>query len=453
MASIAERLPSSRELLRWYSRIVWFSGLLAIMIFGMAAIAITANHRRVLALPTQLTPWFMMASAFMASTFAEIEDPLIRRRCGAALALAVGGLMAVAAIEWFLPLNSLWRRDWTSGPFNILFWLFVVPFVREKGTGLRPSIDATLTRWFGPVDNRHDSATRRREEEIRDAAFAEERNRLARDLHDSIKQEIFAIHTSTATAQERFERDPAGARAALEQVRASARDAMTEMEALLDRLHAQPLENTGLTAALQKQCEAVQIRTGAEVTCKIVNLPKSASLPPDAHEAILRVAQEALSNAARHARATRIDVELAPYGTRLRLRVEDNGNGLDRDHWPHGMGVANMRARTHAVGGDFSLASRPGKGTIVRIEIPVLMTGLASTSDSKLTRAFVKAVPWLIVSPMAVLAVAAWWEVAKDEHVGREARHFGAVLLVILAASIVRPYWPQISRWLQKHIK
>jgi signal transduction histidine kinase len=90
------------------------------------------------------------------------------------------------------------------------------------------------------------------EERIRAAAAQEERNRLARDLHDSIKQQIFVIQTAAATAQARFEADPAGAASAVEQVRSSAREAMTEMEVMLDQWRASPLENTGLVEALRR---------------------------------------------------------------------------------------------------------------------------------------------------------------------------------------------------------
>ena len=100
---------------------------------------------------------------------------------------------------------------------------------------------------------------------IRDAASQEERHRLARDLHDSIKQQIFAIQTAAATAEQRLEHDQTGVGDALTLVRGSAREAMTEMEAMLDQLRAAPLDNAGLAAALRKQCDAVGFRTGAAV--------------------------------------------------------------------------------------------------------------------------------------------------------------------------------------------
>jgi signal transduction histidine kinase len=215
-----------------------------------------------------------------------------------------------------------------------------------------------------------DQLRSRYEEQIRAAARLEERNRLARDLHDSIKQQIFVIQTAAATAQARFEGDGAGARQALEQVRDSAREAMTEMEAMLHQMSAASLENAGLVEALRKHCEAVGFRTGAKVDFQLGDLPEAGSFAPGAHEAFLRTAQEALSNAARHARARKITVSLGTAGHEVRLRVEDDGAGFDTAHAPRGQGIANMRARAEEFGGSFELDSRPGNGTSVAIAIP-----------------------------------------------------------------------------------
>jgi len=100
---------------------------------------------------------------------------------------------------------------------------------------------------------------------IRQAARQEERARLARDLHDAVKQQLFVIQTAAATVEQRFEADRAGAQAALAQVRASARDALAEMEVMLEQLQAVPIGNAGLVASLKQQCEVLAFRTGADV--------------------------------------------------------------------------------------------------------------------------------------------------------------------------------------------
>ena len=207
------------------------------------------------------------------------------------------------------------------------------------------------------------------DEHIRQIARREERARLARDLHDAVKQQLFVIQTAAATAQTRFDDDAEGAREAVTQVRTAAREATTEMEALLDELQAAPMENTGLIEALKKQCEALALRTGAEVSFEPGMLPPAGSLRPGTHDTIYRVAQEALANVARHARATRVVVSMQSSATRLVLRVSDNGAGVDAGLPQKGMGITNMRERAAEVGGH--LLIRPGSpGTEVVLSVP-----------------------------------------------------------------------------------
>jgi signal transduction histidine kinase len=208
------------------------------------------------------------------------------------------------------------------------------------------------------------------ERQIREAARQEERNRLARDLHDSIKQQIFVIQTAAATVEARFDDDRNGARQAVEQIRASAREAATEMHVMLDQLRAVPLEKGGLVEALKKQCEALGFRTGARVEFELGSLPPDGALPPGAHEAILRAAQEALANVGRHARAANVRVSLDCVDHFVKLGVTDDGAGFDPNQATRGFGIANMRARAEEFGGTFELASRPGGGTSIALSIP-----------------------------------------------------------------------------------
>jgi signal transduction histidine kinase len=210
----------------------------------------------------------------------------------------------------------------------------------------------------------------RYEQQIREAGAQTERNRLARELHDSIKQQIFVIQTAAATAQTRFETDRTGAESALDQIRSSAREAMTEMEAMMDQLRAVPLDNAGLVDALKKQCEALGHRTGAHVEFTLGELPPNETLAPGSHQAILRVAQESLANIARHARASNVTVSLHALNDRLTLRVHDDGTGFDPFQSRRGMRITNMRERAEEFGGQFDLTSSQGNGTTVTLTLP-----------------------------------------------------------------------------------
>jgi signal transduction histidine kinase len=199
---------------------------------------------------------------------------------------------------------------------------------------------------------------------LRQAASQEERHRLARDLHDSVKQQVFAIQTAAATAQQAA--DPAESIAL---IRETARDMMTELDAMLDQLQAAPLTMSGLAGALRKLAETTRLRTGASLTVTIGDLPADEDVPPGAAQTLLRIAQEALSNTARHARASQVEVSLGGSDPLL-LRVNDNGAGFDSGSDANGMGLRNIRARALELGGAATIVSSPGQGTRLTVETP-----------------------------------------------------------------------------------
>ncbi|HEY2294676.1 MAG TPA: sensor histidine kinase [Thermoanaerobaculia bacterium] len=196
--------------------------------------------------------------------------------------------------------------------------------------------------------------------QIGESAAQEERNRLARDLHDSIKQQLFSINVGAATAQERWERDPEGARKALADVRRSAREAMVEMQAMLHQLQPKALGTAGLIEALREQCEAVGYRSGAEVALELGEPVPDDRMPPGAAEALFRMAQEMLANVARHARARDVRLWLGRQDEEVILRIEDDGQGFEPAAETSGMGLRNLRARAAALRGRLKIASAPG---------------------------------------------------------------------------------------------
>ena len=312
----------------------------------------------------------MIAAGCCAAGFAAVDDPPSRRR-------GLFWLAAGHAVIWLAVLTQQ-IAIWGSGLAERAVWfLFVVAFLlfylwaTSEGE-LAHGVLTSLVWSANP--NSTDRLRSQYEQQIRGVARQEERNRLARDLHDSIKQQIFVIQTAAATAQARFDGDPAGARQALDQVRGSAREAVTEMQVMLDQLRAVPLENAGLVESLKKQCEALGFRTGARVEFKLGDLPPTETLPPGAHEAILRAAQEALANVGRHARAGSVLVSLGSVRRYVELRIQDDGAGFDPNRSARGEGIANMRARAEEFGGKFELASWPGNGTSVAFSIPYTAT-------------------------------------------------------------------------------
>lgn len=207
------------------------------------------------------------------------------------------------------------------------------------------------------------------------AAAQEERNRLARDLHDSIKQQLFSINLGVAAVDRRWEEDPAGAREVLQEVRRSLREVLVEMQAMLQQLQPVALASVGLIAALRDQCEALGYRTGAQVTFDPGPPIPDERLPLQAQEHLFRIAQEAFSNIARHARAQTVrvflEVEEKPENGWVRLSIHDDGQGFSTDQPPSGMGLRHLQERARAIHGRLSLSSFPGNGTSVVVEVPL----------------------------------------------------------------------------------
>ena len=325
----------------------------------------------------RVTAAVVAAAGCIAANSVTIDDPVARRRALIGFAHAHLLLGVMVLLQWITVLSPTVPAFFGWAP--VVAGL-VLLYVALTGPGadftpalppIRPDQTRPGARMFA-VRNKASIGNLRSqyEQQIRQAARQEERARLARDLHDAVKQQLFAIQTAAATAQTRFATDPEGARTAIDQVRGAAREAMTEMEAMLDQLQAVPIENAGLVAFLRRQCEALGFRTGATVRFEAGTLPDHRALDPAARQAIARVAQEALSNVARHARARLVEVTLGMLEGRLTMTVKDDGSGFPPGARPHGMGMANIAARASEVGGTFEVLSQPGSGTTVRFSVP-----------------------------------------------------------------------------------
>jgi signal transduction histidine kinase len=368
------------------------------------------------------------AFGFTAIGLSRIDDPVSRRRAlhwfsighvfFGVVFLAVSGAM----FDQFIPYAFRWT------PLTIGIALLYVSVTCAHAPRLARPFRGLFDNTPGPVliDRARpgmsaDALRSQYEQQIRQAARSEERARLARDLHDAIKQQLFAIQTSAATAQARLSIDRDAAQAALEQVRTSTRDAMTEMEAMIEQLQASPIENSGLVDSLRQQCEALALRTGADVTFEAGTLPPSATLPPGTQQALFRAAQEAFANIARHARAQHVTVSLGLLGDNLQLTIRDDGAGFELMEVRPGMGTQNMRARVCEVSGVFLLRSQPGRGTTVGFSVPVD----TSTSSDFGKRALL----WTAVSALMIVSFTFGddWE-----------RPWNAIVAVIAAITVAR---------------
>jgi signal transduction histidine kinase len=202
-----------------------------------------------------------------------------------------------------------------------------------------------------------------------------ERQRLARELHDSVSQALFSLTMHARTAERHLATEGIGADSpAAEQVtrmRELTAGALAEMRALIFELRPGALADEGLAAAIGKQAAALTSRTGVPVD---VTAPaERVGLAADAEEHLYRLALEALNNALKHAGAGRLVVTLAARGGELRLVVEDDGAGFDPAvPRPGHMGLHTMHDRASAAGGRLVIDSAPGCGTRVEVVVPLL---------------------------------------------------------------------------------
>jgi len=192
-------------------------------------------------------------------------------------------------------------------------------------------------------------------------AVLEERQRLARNLHDAINQSLFSAGLIAEVLPRLWERDQAEARRSLEDLRRLTRGAMAEMRALLAELRPSTLIDAELGDLLRLLGNAFTGRTNIPAGVTVVG---QGVLPADVQVAIYRVCQEALNNVAKHAAASIVKIHLKHEGTAIELSIRDDGQGFDPERTASGhYGLSMMRERAEAVGAQLSITSQPGHGT------------------------------------------------------------------------------------------
>lgn len=296
----------------------------------------------------------------------------------ATAAAAIGGLHAIvaivlgvaAAIAGLLVNQAVLRRRFT--PLERLIEEMEKVDLSRPGPLLPASIDGVgETEEVERIELAFLRMMRRLEAERRRAGSAalqaqeEERARVARDLHDEVNQSltglVLRIEAMRTHAPPEFS-------AELAETRAVAGQAMEELLALARQLRPTALDDLGLKAALAGLVEESGRTTGLETSFEASG--GLATLPDDVQLVTYRIAQEALSNAIRHADAGSIRVSLTRGEDGLELRVTDDGAGLDPDRVGTGLGLAGMRERALLIGGRLELESRPPLGTRVRLSVP-----------------------------------------------------------------------------------
>ncbi|NLW60734.1 MAG: sensor histidine kinase [Firmicutes bacterium] len=200
-------------------------------------------------------------------------------------------------------------------------------------------------------------------------AVMEERNRMARELHDSICQGIHGIIYSCHTLKKYLQatKIPNEARSLIEHVEKTAGLTLSELRAMILELRPTLLENQGLTQALRVNAELFSWHQQVEVE---LDLDYVAGLTSEQEIAVYRIVQEALANIRKHAGANRVCLSLRESKDRVEVKIEDHGTGFDPENVKKGNGLLNMQTRAQANGGVFRLQTAPGKGTTIHVVFP-----------------------------------------------------------------------------------
>jgi signal transduction histidine kinase len=202
-------------------------------------------------------------------------------------------------------------------------------------------------------------------EQAQELAVSRERERLARDLHDSVTQTLYSIAITAEALPRVWEKHPEQAQEALSNLHRRARGALGEMRTLLLELQPAMLLEKAPDELLRQLAHATMGQTQTTVETKVHG---ERALPDEVRIALYRIAQEALNNVAKHAAASYVIVELELESEQVVLCIDDDGRGFDSETVPRlGFGVRTMADRAKEIGATFSLESQPGQGTLIEV--------------------------------------------------------------------------------------
>ncbi len=206
-------------------------------------------------------------------------------------------------------------------------------------------------------------------EDSRSLAMSEERERLARELHDALNQSLFSLTLTAKAASRHLTTDPERAAEELNEIALLSRQAMTELRAVVEGLRTPDVDRDGLLPAIRSLADLLSRVHHIEIEVVADGEP---GLEGRAEHEVFRIVQEALTNAVRHSEAAKVTVSVA-NGDGLAVTIRDNGHGFEpdaRNYRGKRLGLTSMRERASMLGGRLSIDSAPGAGATVRLEVP-----------------------------------------------------------------------------------
>jgi signal transduction histidine kinase len=196
----------------------------------------------------------------------------------------------------------------------------------------------------------------------------EERSHIARELHDEAGQMLIGIKLGLQVLARQFGPDAAAQRNELDRLRELVNQSTGQIKNIARRLRPPILDQLGLHVTVRQMAAEFAQRTGIPVDCQLEAIPER--LPAEAEIALYRIAQEALTNIARHSNATRVELRLWLDESLLHFSVGDNGCGFSADPASSGLGLLGMRERAEMLKADFAIRTLVGEGTLITVSIP-----------------------------------------------------------------------------------
>ncbi|MFD2169928.1 sensor histidine kinase [Tumebacillus lipolyticus] len=341
---------------------------------------------------------------------ANIQWRMTRFTLGVGLMIAIPVLI-VMIVQYELSLTELWNAKWFDIPvLLILLFLIVAAGVVSGFTfgyslkqRLEVLVEATLRYEKGQFAHRvpplgddeiglsgdrlNEMAQRiekqvaslqrlstekaEMQDQLKKSAILEERQRLARELHDAVSQQLFAISMMSSAVQENMNNMEGGKiERQIAMIEKMAGHAQKEMRALLLHLRPATLEGKGLREGLEELLQEFQAKQPIEIRTEITDIPP---LSKGVEDHLFRIVQEGLSNVFRHSQATSVTVRLGATDTQVFLRMIDNGVGFDMSSSKAASyGLRSMQERADEIGGVLDMISSPGKGTQLSVKVPII---------------------------------------------------------------------------------
>ena len=281
----------------------------------------------------------------LTQTLSLVGLSLILFTLAAGIVGTVFGYFTARGLTGRLRRISLAANSWSQGDFSA--------FIQDRSTDELSQLAQQLNRMAEQLQ--HLLQTNQ------ELATLEERNRLARELHDSVKQQVFASTMQIGAAKTVLDQHPETAREHLNEAEQLSRQAQSELTSLIRELRPVSLSGRGLIPALEVY--VVDWSRQSDVQVKITTTEED-TLPMDVEQALFRITQEALANVSRHSEAMKVEIQLHWEENEVFLTISDNGKGFDISAAEdQGMGLHSMRERMQALGGSLVVESEPGTGT------------------------------------------------------------------------------------------